>query len=284
MTLWTELLGAEVGFIGNRYRTRALRAGSPDGPPLLLLHGQGGSIENFRRNIPAYAERYRVLAIDALWHGLSEKPPIDDALVPTMIEQILDVLDSQGIERCYLEGQSMGGWVATHFALRHPDRLHRLVLTTPSGMESPLTVPDEAKLQTQLQGQLEILRNPTPEMVRKRMSGLVHDIDTIDAEMYEVRQRFMQWPEVNAGLQAAITAYLGPAAQALKIGPDELGALQVPTLLYWGSYNMGGRAAGDALAAALPMGCRYHCAEVGHWAQFEQAEEHNRVVLEFLAG
>lgn len=281
MTLWTELLGAEVGFIGTRFRTRALRAGS--GPALLLLHGQGGSLENFRRNIPAYARHHRVIAIDALWHGLSEQPPIDDALVPTMLAQLLDVLDSEGIDRCHLEGQSMGGWVATHFALRHPERLHKLVLTTPSMLESPLRAPDEGRLAAQLANQLEILRNPTPKMVRKRMSTLVHDLATIDQEMYDVRQAFLQRPETNAGLQAAITAYLGPAAQALRIGPEELGRLTVPVLLYWGTYNMGGRAAGDSLAAALPAGSAYHCPEVGHWAQFEQADEHNQVVLDFLA-
>lgn len=282
MTLWTELLGAEIGFIGNRYRTRALRLG--EGPTLVLLHGQGGSLENFRRNVDAYARHFRVIAMDLLWHGLSEKPPIDDALVPTMIDQVLDVLDAEGVDRCHLEGQSMGGWVAGHLALRHPDRLDRLVLTTPSMAENPLTAPDEDRLAAQLAGQLEILRNPTPEMVRKRMSNLVHDLSTIDEEMYALRQAMMDRPDTNAGLQAAITAYLGPAAQALKLGPEELGRLTVPTLLYWGSHNMGGRAAGDALAAALPPGSRYHCPDVGHWAQFEQADEHNRVVLEFLLG
>ena len=118
MSLWVDLLGSEVGYVGTRFRTRALRAGG--GPPLLLMHGSGGSLENFCRNIPAYAQHYRVIAMDTLWHGLSEKPPIDDELVPTVMDQILDVLDSQGVERCRIEGQSMGGWFASHFALRYP--------------------------------------------------------------------------------------------------------------------------------------------------------------------
>lgn len=280
MSLWVDLLGAEVGFVGTRFRTRALRAGS--GSPLLLMHGSGGSLENFGRNIPAYAQHYRVVAMDTLWHGLSEKPPIDEALVPTVIEQILDVLDSQEIERCRIEGQSMGGWFAAHFALRHPERVEKLVLTTPSLLENPLTTPDPAKLAAGLERQLEPLRNPTAENVAQRITWLVKDPSVITAEMHALRLAFYSNPEVNAGLRAAATAYNSVAAQSLKLGPDELGRLSMPVLLYWGTHNFGGPAAGKAIAAALPPGSRYHCPDVGHWAQYEQADEHNRVVLDFL--
>ena len=279
MTIWTDLLGSEVRFLGTKFRTRALLAG--EGEPLLLLHGQGGSLENFRRNIAAYAEHYRVVAIDFLWHGLSEKPPLDGPLIPRLVEQVRDVVATLGLAPFRLEGQSQGGWVAATLALESPELITKLVLTTPTGLEPVLSPADPAKLSTQLAGQLEILNNPTPEAVRKRMAGLVGDISVIDDEMFELRRWFMTQPHVNAGLQAAITAYLSPANQAMRLGHEQLAKLAMPTLLYWGSHNMGGRPMGDALAAVIPGG-NYHCPDVGHWAQFEAADEHNRVVLDFL--
>lgn len=281
MTIWTDLLGSELRFVGTKYRTRALLAG--EGEPLLLLHGQGGSLENFRRNIAAYAAHYRVVAIDFLWHGLSDKPPLDGPLIPRLVEQVRDVVDTLGLAPFRLEGQSQGGWVAATLALESPELISKLVLTTPTGLEPEVKPADPDKLATQLAGQLEILNDPTPEAVRKRMSILVGDISVIDDEMFELRRWFMTQAHVNAGLQAAATAYLSPANQALRLGPDQLGKLAMPTLLYWGSHNMGGRPMGDALAKVIPGG-NYHCPDVGHWAQFEGAEEHNRVVLDFLAG
>jgi len=280
MSTWTDLLGCEIRMIGTRFRTRALTMGS--GEPLLLLHGQGGSLENFRRNIPVYARHYRVTAIDFVSHGLSEKPPIDGALIPLLVEQVIDVVETLGLAPFRLEGQSQGGWVAATLALQRPEWIRKLVLTTPTGLEHDLRPADPAALASQRDANLALLRDPTDENVRTRMARLVSDPALIDDEAFEIRRWMMQHPAVNAGLQAASHAYLSEANWACRLGAPDLARLTPPTLLYWGSHNAGGRAAGDALAAAIP-GVRYHCPDVGHWAQYEQADEHNRVVLDFLA-
>jgi pimeloyl-ACP methyl ester carboxylesterase len=280
VTLWTELLGAELIYLDGRHRTRALLAGQGD--PLLLLHGQGGSLENFRHNVGALARHHRVIAIDFWWHGLSAKPPLDGPLIPRLVEQVIDVIEALDLAPCHVEGQSQGGWVAATLALQRPELFRRLVLTTPTGLVPELDPVDPGRLEAQLKSQLDILADPTDEAVRRRMSGLVSDFSIVDDEQVALRSWFMRNPEVNAGMRAAITAYLGPANQALRLGPAELGQLAMPTLLYWGSHNMGGREMGDALATVIPGG-HYHCAEVGHWAQFERPDEHNEVVLEFLA-
>ncbi len=115
---WVDLMGAEVRFIGRRYRTRAILAG--EGPPLLLLHGTGGHAENFIRNIMSYAQHFRVCAIDMLWHGYSETGGFEDEVLPKLVDQVLDVAEALGGESIHIEGQSMGGWVAILFALNHP--------------------------------------------------------------------------------------------------------------------------------------------------------------------
>ncbi len=115
-SIWHDLMGAQVRYIGRRHRTRVIEAGS--GPALVLLHGVGGHAEAWSRNVVRLGRHFRVLAIDLLWHGYSAKPPYvggDD--IPAYMDQVLDLLDAEGIDRAH----------------RHPERLgvdHALLSTS----------------------------------------------------------------------------------------------------------------------------------------------------------
>jgi pimeloyl-ACP methyl ester carboxylesterase len=253
------------------------------GEPLLLLHGQGGHAENFRHNIPAYAARYRVLAPDFLWHGLSEKPEMPEHLIDGLVDQVVDVLDVLGIDRCRIEGQSMGGWVATALALRHPERVQALVLTTAMGLHAGGDPVDEERLARVRQAQLTALAATTPEEIRTRMSGLFADPATLDDEIVEVRRRIYSAADTNRALRLVAERYFDPVqVRRSSIGPEDLGRLRLPVLVYWGTANPTPPEVGRRMAACIP-GSRWHCAEAGHWAQYERPDEHNRVVLDFLA-
>src|SRR6266849_4645466 len=95
-SIWTDLLGAEVRHGGNKYPGRYVEAGSRDAEPLLLLHGGGGHVENFSRNIMPYAQHFHVFALDCVWHGLGPQPPFNKELLPTYVDQVIDFLDWQG--------------------------------------------------------------------------------------------------------------------------------------------------------------------------------------------
>src|SRR5256885_16038123 len=99
-TIWLELLGAEVRYVGNRYRSRVIEAG--DGPALLLLHGMGGHAEAYARNVLRLSADFRVVVPDLLWHGRSSAPPFEAETIadsiPSYVDQVLDVLDALGIE------------------------------------------------------------------------------------------------------------------------------------------------------------------------------------------
>jgi pimeloyl-ACP methyl ester carboxylesterase len=281
MSLWSQLLGTEVSLLDGRYRTRLLSAGS--GEPLLLLHGQGGHAENFRHNIPAYAERYRVLAPDFLWHGLSGTPAMPEDLIGGLVDQVVDVLDGLGIERVRIEGQSLGGWVATALALRHPERVQALVLTTAMGLHAGGDHVDEARLARVRQAQLTALAATTTEEIRRRMTGLFADPATLDDEIVEVRRRIYSAEDTNRALRQVAERYFDPVSvRRSSIGPELLGTLRLPVLVYWGTANPTPPEDGRRMAACIP-GSRWHCAEAGHWAQYERPDEHNRVVLDFLA-
>src|SRR5688500_15497888 len=110
MTYWLDLIGADVYRLRGRYVTRVIEAGA--GEPLLLLHGTGGHAENYARNIAPLARHFRVLAIDFLWHGRSQTSGFVAEILPPLVDQVRDVLDTLRIERAHIEGQSLGGWVA----------------------------------------------------------------------------------------------------------------------------------------------------------------------------
>lgn len=102
--------------------------GSPDAPPVVLLHGAGFDGEsNFYRIIPALTDHYRLIVPDHRAHGRSDRTRgrID---IETFADDLEQVLDALGIDRVAVFGYSMGGMVALSFAARHPERVTALVL------------------------------------------------------------------------------------------------------------------------------------------------------------
>ena len=77
--------------------------------------GMGGHLENFVHNIPDYAKPFRVVAMDFLGHGPSQTEGLDEEVLPGLVDQVLDVLDTLKLGRVHLEGQSLGGWIASLF-------------------------------------------------------------------------------------------------------------------------------------------------------------------------
>lgn len=283
-TYWVDLLSAQIRQIQGKYRTRIVEAGQ--GPTLILLHGTGGHVENYARNIIPLAERFHVVALDFLWHGRSQTEGYDPEVIPTLVDQVADVMAVLGIDQAHIEGQSMGGWVAMQFALRHPEKVRRLVLTTTMGY-----APDEGAIPgyvepdwaANLPSSLEVLRDPSYENVRTRMARILANPDNLTDEAVLVRQALYRQPELAAVQQQFIAEYLAGDNIRRHTMTDALAShIQQPTLVYWGDKNRTPPALGQHIARQVRHG-RFHCAQnTGHWAQFESAEEHNRVVTEFL--
>ena len=116
-------------------RVHVLESGPADGEPVLLLSGWGGSAYLYRHNIAPLARTgLRVIAPELRGHGLSDKPV--DAHVygtPAMIAHAIAVMDSLGVHRAALVGQSMAGRIALGIALEQPARVSKLALISAVG-------------------------------------------------------------------------------------------------------------------------------------------------------
>jgi pimeloyl-ACP methyl ester carboxylesterase len=287
-SIWVDLLGSQVHYLGRRHRTRVIEAG--DGEALLLLHGIGGHAEAWSRNVVRLGSQYRTMAIDLLWHGYSDKPDYpwgED--IPAYAEQILDLLDAEGIERAHIEGESLGGWVGLWLGLHHPDRLGRLVLNTTAGIRwHPGAVDDHPHQGRELLAQrsLQAITDPTRETIRKRLEWLMATPDRVTDELVEVRYRLYSDPGIQASLRSVFeSAFAGVGPPRKQIDEDELASVAAPTLVLWTDHNPGtGPEVGRKIAAAIP-GAQFALVEdAAHWPQWEQPEAHDGLVLDFLAG
>jgi 2-hydroxy-6-oxonona-2,4-dienedioate hydrolase len=112
------------------------------GPPLVLVHGVGGDADQWAFCIDALAASHRVVALDLLGFGRSDKPSIDYRIAG-FVEVLDQLLSGLGIARASLLGHSMGGWIVAAFAVMYPDRVDRLILSDAAGIDEgsrPLSV------------------------------------------------------------------------------------------------------------------------------------------------
>jgi pimeloyl-ACP methyl ester carboxylesterase len=118
------------GVTHHRVRARGLEfhyaeAGAGD-DVVLCLHGWPQHWYEWRRLIPALADRHRVLALDLRGFGWSDAPK-DGYEKENMADDVLAVLDELGLERVKLAGHDWGGWIGFLLGLRRPDRIDRFL-------------------------------------------------------------------------------------------------------------------------------------------------------------
>jgi pimeloyl-ACP methyl ester carboxylesterase len=101
------------------------------GAPLLMLHINGGSMKVFSNQIPFFSQHYQVIAVDTRGHGKSVDTR-DSLTFEMMADDFNALLDSLHIDSCYVIGWSDGGISGLLLALRHPEKVKKLVVSGPN--------------------------------------------------------------------------------------------------------------------------------------------------------
>jgi 2-hydroxy-6-oxonona-2,4-dienedioate hydrolase len=280
MSLWPEIATGEfsLGYVNaGGVRTRILSAGN-SGTPLIFLHGTGGHLEAFTRNILPHSKHFRVFALDMIGHGYSDKPdrPYE---IKDYVRHLLDVCDALRIERAHVSGESLGGWVAASFAINHPSRVARLVLNTAGGLTSNPEVMERIYTLS-----MNAVRNASRESVRKRLEFLMHDPRHVSEDLVEMRYQIYTQPGFVQAMENILCLQKMEIRQRNLIKEDELRKISAPTLVVWTDHDPTAPVSvGERFATLIPNARLEVMKGCGHWPQFEDAETFNRMEIDFLS-
>ena len=278
VSIWDDLVGVphRQHFVAaDGLRTRVLEAG--DGPPLVFVHGTGGHLEAYSRNLGALSEKFRVVLYDMAGHGFSEKPD-RPYTIDFLSDHLVALLDALGIERACLSGESLGGWVAAWTAAHQPARVERLVLNTPGNITNKPEVMEKVK-----NSSLQAVREPTRENVRSRLEWLFYDTSFVTEELVSLRRRIYTQPGFDRAMEHIVAVQDPEIRKAYAWGPEWCGRIEAPTLLLWTDHDpTGGLDEADLLKEWIPGSDLHVIKGAGHWPQWECPDEFADVHVDFL--
>jgi 2-hydroxy-6-oxonona-2,4-dienedioate hydrolase len=279
MTLWNDLQGVEFR---QRYvdcagvRTRIVEAGQGE-RAIVLLHGVQGHLETWLRNVASLAARRRVVTFDLLGHGYTGKParPYE---IRDYLEHAFALLDALGLKQAAWMGSSLGGWVSARAAAQFPERVEKLILVSTAGLTADPAV--MAKLKTLGERAASL---PGPEGVRERLKFVIHDPANVTEELVESRWRIYSQPEYRAALPYINALQDMARRERNLLTTEELGRIKAPTLVVWTDHDpTASLAKGREYQSSIPGAKFVIIPQCSHIPSYEQPEEFNRVVCEFL--
>jgi 2-hydroxy-6-oxonona-2,4-dienedioate hydrolase len=279
-SVWSDLAQTEFsqGFIqAGPYRTRYVHAGDSSKPTLIAMHGITGHAEAYVRNLKALSEHFDVWAIDFIGHGYSDKPdhPLE---IRHYIDQLLGFMDAIGVQKSYLTGESLGGWVTAQFAIDYPEKVERILLNTMGGtMANPVVMERLYTLS------MEAAKDPSWERVKTRLEWLMADPAMVTDDLIRTRQAIFQQPDWLKACQANM-ALQDPETRKRNMLTDEaLGQIKAPALVLWTTKDPSGPVdEGRRIAGLIPNGELAVMENCGHWPQYEDPETFNRIFLDFM--
>ena len=282
MSLWPEMANREFALKSvdaGGVRTRYLEAGRTDAPAVVFIHGTGGHLETFNRNVHAHAQHFRVLALDMVGHGFSSKPDHPYEL-RHYVQHLDDFLNAVGVDRAHVHGESLGGWIAAQYAIDHPERVNRLVLNTPGGLNT-----DEQVMQRVYSVTMNAVRNASLETVRKRLEWLVHDPKDIPDDLVELRHAIYTQPGFERAMEHILCLQFMDVRMRNVLTDESLSRIRAKTLVIWTDHDPTAPVAtGERFVKAIPDARLEVLEGCAHWPQWEAAERFNEIHIGFLLG
>lgn len=245
------------------------------GTPVVFLHGSGTGVSaaaNWWLNLPVVSGSMRAIAPDLIGWGATIQPEGTKFGIREWGRHVLRLLDALGIEKAWLVGNSLGGWIALQLAVDHPERILGIVSMGTGGAAPTAAIQGHRDPDVSTAG------------MRKAFGVFVTDKELVSDEMIAARQVVAEYEVANGRLARVIEARERDR-HAVVLQRDELARITLPVLLVHGRQDVvippertwelvGWMPSADAL---ILNGC-------GHWSQIERASAFNDALMRFVAG
>ncbi|HEY7293862.1 MAG TPA: alpha/beta fold hydrolase [Dehalococcoidia bacterium] len=261
------------------YRTHYVVAGA--GPPLVLVHGVGGSLISYQRNIRQLAAVARVYALDLPGHGHSPAPDAEyraedgGAFLRAFIAEVCG-------EPATLVGLSAGGLMCALAAVEQPALVTRLVLVSSAGFGRAVSWPLRMLTLPLVD---RFVETPTQEQVRSALERQVYDPATITTELVEAVYDVWRQPGNRRAFLRSLRSNISLlGVRRWRRHLRAASRLAMPVLIVWGRDDKTIPVRHAYRAVKRVAGARLHIFErCGHMPPFERAAEFNQLVVEFLS-
>lgn len=265
----------------NNINTRYWEAGSNNSnTPLIFIHGLGGSVENWEKNINALAKDRKVYAFDLVGFGHTDRPDLDYG-VALQSQFTLDFLDAMNIDQCVLAGHSLGGAIAMDIHRLDAERIKKLVLVSSAGFGKDislflrlLTLPILGKL---------ILGKHSKKNIRRSFNNVIHDNELVTDELIDA---ISTQPDPRPAILSTLkqtTNIFGLKTKYYDAFLQRMSKIDIPVLLCWGKQDRVTPVSHAETALKNLNKARLHLLEnCGHFPQYEFPKEFNQWVHEFV--
>lgn len=247
------------------------------GRPVVLIHGSGPGVTawaNWRLVIPEFGKSMRVIAPDMAGFGYTDRPDGISYTKDTWVQQVADLLDALGISRADFIGNSFGGAISLAFALRHPERVGKIVLMGSAGLSWPVTEGLESVWAYE----------PSVEAMKGLLDIFAYDRTLVTDELAKLRYE----ASIRPGFQEAFSAMFPAPRQrwldALATPEEELQKLPNETLIIHGREDLVVPLESSLRLHQLILKSQLHVfGQCGHWTQIEKTKDFIRLVQDFFA-
>jgi pimeloyl-ACP methyl ester carboxylesterase len=248
------------------YKVHYIALGPEKGLPVVLVHGLGGHVEDWRNLMPYFAASgFRVYALDLPGYGESEQPKDFSYSVADEANIVVGFLDALGLKQVDLAGHSMGGWIVQLVAFHRPERIRRLMIFDSVGLHELPTWDTNLFTPTNDEElyQLTVLLIPNPP---RAPEFIAKDILRISAK--------------NAWV---IHRALAEMLNGQNVTDEILPQLKMPVLLVWGDLDRTTPLSlGEKMHALVPQSKLEIAKGCGHLAPTSCTEQIGPMVQSFL--
>jgi 3-oxoadipate enol-lactonase len=241
-----------------------------EGPPIVMLHGLGGTSNSFQAMVPALAG-FRLVRPDLPGAGRSPMPA-QKITVGSLVEALADVADHLGVGRAHVVGHSFGTLIAQHIAARHPDRVASLTLF------GPILEPQDAARE-RLRARAAAARQQGMAAVADQLIGSA--LASASASENPVVVAFVRESHMRQDAEgfARSCEALGQAEKA------DHRLIDCPALIVTGDEDaVGPPSIAQELADKIGGAKTVILNRCGHWTPVEKSKECGRLLAEFVRG